>query len=167
MKREALIRSVVNQLRDSNIRKSVHVPRHTLHISDDNGVSKDFVVKGADKEIMFTAGDVGAIIDATMQVIIDALIHGDNVSMRGFGSIGLQYRKPRATRQVCTGDEIIIAGRYVPKFTFGNDLRMAARLYEASVNDKSMPHDLYADDCEDDEYSESCEEDGEDFDAYD
>lgn len=136
MKRKELIRRVVESLKESGIKKSVHVPRHVLHISDDNGNSKDFTVKNADKEVAFSSADVGAILDAAIKVIIDALIRGDNVAIHGFGSLGLRYRKERASKQIGTNEDIILAGRYVPKFVFGNDLRMAARLYEMSMNDR-------------------------------
>lgn len=136
MKRKELIRCVVDLLRDSNVKKSVHVPKHTLHISDNDGNSKDFTVKSADKEVAFTSGDVGAIIDAAIRVIIDALIRGDNITIHGFGSLGLQYRKQRSTKKIGTNEDIVIAGRYVPKFVFGNELRMAARLYEMSATDR-------------------------------
>lgn len=141
MKRKELIRCVVDSLKESNIKKSVHVPKHTLHISDNEGNSKDFTVKSVDKEIAFTSDDVGAIIDAAMKVIVDALIRGDNVSVYGFGSIGLQYRKQRATKKIGTNEDIVIAGRYVPKFVSGNDLKMAARLYEMSTTDR-LPEEI-------------------------
>lgn len=82
MKRKKFVRNIVDLLKESNIKKSVHVPRHRLYISDDTGTTKAFTVKGADKEIAFTSADVGAIVDAAIKVILDTLAHGDNAFLR-------------------------------------------------------------------------------------
>lgn len=164
MKREELIRRIVDQLDKSNKRKKFHVPKHTLHISDDDGNTKNFTIKGVDREVMFTAADVGAVINATMRVIIDALIRGDNVAMHGFGSLGLQYRKERSTKQIGTKEEITIEGRYVPKFVYGRDLKMAARLYESSITDEVEPCDISSKfDFEDEEDFDFCDDEELDF----
>lgn len=149
MKRKELIRCVVDTLRDANIKKSVHVPRQVLHISDNDGNSKDFTVKSADKEIAFTSADVGAVLDAINKVVVDTLTQGDNITIHGFGSLGLQYRKERSTKKIGTDEEIVIAGRYIPKFVFGNDLRMAARLYELSATDRVSSEDDFEDELDD------------------
>lgn len=77
MKRKEFVRSIVDLLKESNIKKSVHVPRHRLYISDDTGTTKAFTVKGADKEIAFTSADVGAVVDAAIKVILDTVSEPD------------------------------------------------------------------------------------------
>lgn len=159
MRRKELVRDVVDLLRESNIKKSVHVPRQVLHISDNEGNSKDFTVKGADKEIAFTSADVSAVLDAVSKVVVDTLMRGDNITVHGFGSIGLQYRKPRATKKIGTDEDIVIAGRYVPKFIFGNELRMAARMYELSLDDRVTLDDVItSEDYNPDDCDESIDE---------
>lgn len=173
MKRKEFVRSIVDLLKESNIKKSVHVPRHRLYISDDTGTTKAFTVKGADKEIAFTSVDVGAVVDAAIKVILDTLAHGDNVSIKGFGSLGLQYRKERSSKQVGTGEDILIAGRYVPKFVWGNDLRIAARMFETYLSDKAPEevviegrlYDTEFDD-EEDDYEESIDDDSDEDEGW-
>ena len=55
--------------------------------------------------------------------------------MRGFGTLYLKYRKARSTKQVRTGQHIDIDARYTPKFSFGDRLRMCAKLFELSLDD--------------------------------
>ena len=36
-----------------------------------------------------------------------------------------------------TGEWVEIDARYIPKFSFGNDLRLCAKIYELSLNDSN------------------------------
>lgn len=135
MNRKGLVRGIAAFLRDNNIRKPVAIPKKTLHISDDDGNVKDIVIKGMDKQAPFTVDDVETIIDTCLYVIQESLKKGEPVTIQGFGSLGLKYRKARSTKKIGTTERQEIPGRYVPKFSFGNDLRVCAKLYELSLND--------------------------------
>lgn len=130
------IKCVSDVLRTNNIKKPVSIPKQVFHISDDEGNSKDFTVKKTDKSVQYTKDDVTAIVDACLYVIQESLKRGEPINFRGFGTLGLNYRKPRATKCVGTEEDVVIEGRYVPKFSFGNDLRMCAKIYELSLKDK-------------------------------
>lgn len=142
MNKRQLASRVTEVMRKNNIRKSVLVPKRTFHISDDDGNKKDFVVKSADKNVLFSVDDVETILDTALQVIEDSLKVGEPVTARGFGTLSLQYRKARATKQLGTNDWITIDARYVPKFSFGDNLRMAAKLYELSLEDLKLNEPL-------------------------
>lgn len=135
MNRKGLVRGIAAFLRDNNIRKPVAIPKKTLHISDDDGNVKDIVIKGMDKQAPFTVDDVETIIDTCLYVIQESLKKGEPVTIQGFGSLGLKYRKARSTKKIGTTERQEIPGRYIPKFSFGNDLRVCAKLYELSLND--------------------------------
>lgn len=152
MNKRQLASRVAEVMRKNNIRKSVLVPKRTFHISDDDGNKKDFVVKSADKNVLFSVDDVETILDTALQVIEDSLKVGEPVTARGFGTLSLQYRKARATKQLGTNDWITIDARYVPKFSFGDNLRMAAKLYELSLEDLKLnePLPIFSNDDEDD-----------------
>ena len=135
MNKKELSRRIAAALRDQDIRKSVSAPKKVFHISDDEGNQKDFILKTTEKRVLFTVDDVEAIIDTCIEVIIDALKHGDPVTIRGFGTLGLKYRKGRTLKHVETGEEVEASSRFLPKFSFGSDLRMAAKLYELSLGD--------------------------------
>ena len=142
MNRKELVRRVASVMRENNVRKPVSSPKHVFHISDDDGNTKDFVIRKTDKNVLFTADDVEAIVDACLFVIEDAMKRGEPVSIRGFGTLGLKYRKPRATKKLGTDEWVDIDARYIPKFTFGNDLRMCAKVYELSLQDNVLSEPL-------------------------
>lgn len=136
MNRRELIRRIAFAMRENNIRKPVSSPKQVFHISDDNGNHKDFIVKQTDKTVIFTENDIEAVVDTLLEVIKDTLRRGDEISIRGFGTLGLKYRKSRATKKPGTDEWVDVEARYVPKFSFGNDLRMCAKVYELSLNDQ-------------------------------
>ena len=142
MNKRQLASRTAEVMRKNNIRKSVLVPKKVFHISDDEGNTKNFVVKSADKNVLFSVDDVETILDTALQVIAESLKTGEPVTIQGFGSFGLKYRKARATKQVGTDKWIDVAARYVPKFSFGNNLRMAAKLYELSLEDLKLDEPL-------------------------
>jgi nucleoid DNA-binding protein len=144
MNRSELARKITGVLRDNDVRKPISSPRHVFHITDDEGNSKDFVVKKKERGAIYTVDDVNAILDACQYVIEDALRHGDNISVRGFGTLGLKYRKERATKKLGTDEWVRVAARYVPRFEFGNELRKCAMVYEASLGDR-LPEPQCAD----------------------
>lgn len=151
MNRKELVRRVASVMRENNVRKPVSSPKQVFHISDDDGNTKDFVIRKTDKSVIFTADDVEAIVDACLFVIEDAMKRGEPVSIRGFGTLGLKYRKPRATKKLGTDEWVDIDARYIPKFTFGNDLRMCAKVYELSLQDNVLSEPLPVFDESDDE----------------
>lgn len=137
MKKKEFIKTVCDLLRSNNIKKPISIPKHVFHISDDEGNTRDFTVKKRDKTAIYTIDDITNIVDACINVVYDCVKRGEPVSFFGFGTIKVLYRKPRKTKQVGTNEDIVIEGRYVPKFDFGNNLRMCARVYGMSLNDKA------------------------------
>lgn len=140
MNRKELTRRTAAVMRDSGVRKLVSSPKQVFHISDDEGNSKDFILRKSDKGVIFTSDDVEAMLNACLSVIEDALKHGEDISIRGFGTLGLQYRKARKAKHPDTGEDVDIEARYVPKFSFGNDLRLCAKMFELSLDEKVNSH---------------------------
>lgn len=153
MIRKELAKRIATYLHENNFRKPVSSKKQVFHISDDNGNSKDFVVKQSEKTVMYTIKDIEIFIDAYMSVIEDALKRGESVTIRNFGTFGLKYRKPRTARHPDTGELVEIDARYVPKFTFANGLRMAAKNYELLLaeNNYTEPLPLFDEDSEEEE----------------
>ena len=67
--------------------------------------------------------DVGFAVNTVLDRMRQALIAGDRIEIRGFGSIGLRYRMPRSGRNPKTGDSVDVPGKYVPHFKPGRLLR--------------------------------------------
>lgn len=135
MNKKELSSRVAEVLRTNNLRKPVSIKKHTFHITDEEGNSADFHIKQQDKNVIYTVDDATNVIDACIAVITDALKNGEEISIKGFGTLGLHYRAARRTKEPISGEWCEIEARYVPKFAYGNDLRMAARLYELSINE--------------------------------
>ena len=133
MNRSKLIQLVAEKMRVNKVRKLVSTPRHVFHISDDEGNCKDFVVRKTDKQVLYTTADVKEVLDTCIQVIKEALQRGEPISIPGFGTLEMRYRKKRATKIPGTEEWVDVDARYVPKFSFGSDLRACAKMYEMSL----------------------------------
>ena len=136
MNKKEFASRVAEALRENNMRKPVSVKKHTFHITDDEGNSADFNIKQRDKAVLYTVDDATNVIDACLAVILDAIRKGEEINIKGFGCLGLHHRAARRTKEPNSGEWCEIEARYVPKFAYGNDLRMAARLYEVSLAER-------------------------------
>jgi integration host factor subunit beta len=58
----------------------------------------------------------------------EALAVGERIEIRGFGSFSLHYRAPRLGRNPKTGEKVELAGKYVPHFKPGKELRERVNL---------------------------------------
>lgn len=67
--------------------------------------------------------DVEFSVNAVLDHMRRALVAGDRIEIRGFGSIGLRYRMPRTGRNPKTGESVNVPGKYVPHFKPGRLLR--------------------------------------------
>ena len=141
MNKKDLISKVASVLQSNGVSKKISIPKQVFHISDDEGNHKDFVIRQTDKKVNFNSSDIGSIIDACLLVIEDALKQGEEISIHGFGTLGLHHRAARKTKRVGTDEWVEIEARYVPKFVSGNDLKLAAKIYELSLQDPSKQKD--------------------------
>lgn len=70
-----------------------------------------------------TSKDVELAIKAMIEQMSHTLASGDRIEIRGFGSFSLHYRAPRIGRNPKTGESVGLAGKYVPHFKPGKELR--------------------------------------------
>jgi integration host factor subunit beta len=70
-----------------------------------------------------TSKDVELAIKAMIEQMSHTLARGDRIEIRGFGSFSLHYRAPRIGRNPKTGESVGLAGKYVPHFKPGKELR--------------------------------------------
>ena len=63
----------------------------------------------------------------------DALARGDRIEIRGFGSFALNHRPPRTGPQPKSGEKVPGAGKYVPHFKGGGELRERVISAEATA----------------------------------
>jgi integration host factor subunit beta len=60
--------------------------------------------------------DTALIINHILDNIGDALVKGDKVELRGFGSFKVKSRKPRLARNPRTGESVSVPAKQVPYF---------------------------------------------------
>lgn len=67
--------------------------------------------------------DVELAVKCLMEHMSGALASGERIEIRGFGSFSLHYRPPRMGRNPKTGEAVALAGKHVPHFKPGKELR--------------------------------------------
>ena len=77
--------------------------------------------------------DVELAVKWILEQMSQSLSSGQRIEIRGFGSFSLHYRPPRMGRNPKTGDAVALAGKYVPHFKPGKELR--DRVNEAAQDD--------------------------------
>jgi len=70
-----------------------------------------------------TAQDAEVAVKELLDAVTGALIQGQRVEIRGFGSFSLTYRPPRTARNPKTGEKVDVPAKYVPHFKPGKELR--------------------------------------------
>jgi nucleoid DNA-binding protein len=148
MNRREFVRRVTDELRAAGIKKPIRTQKHVLHISDDEGHHKDFVVKGINGNYVYTIDDVEAILDMCKEVIQDNMRQGEPLTITGIGTLGITYRTPRRIHNVRTGKLVETEGRFIPKFTYAKDLGMCARTYGKLLEEDIKGLEMYINDAE-------------------
>jgi len=70
-----------------------------------------------------TSKDVELAVKTMIEQLSNTLAGGKRIEIRGFGSFSLHYRAPRIGRNPKTGESVGLAGKYVPHFKPGKELR--------------------------------------------
>ena len=68
-------------------------------------------------------GRAELLVHVIFDALEAALKRGERIEIRGFGSFSLHYRPPRMGRNPKTGEAVALAGKNVPHFKPGKDLR--------------------------------------------
>ncbi|MDR1648250.1 MAG: integration host factor subunit beta [Zoogloeaceae bacterium] len=69
------------------------------------------------------AKDAEDAVKAILDAMTSALIAGDRIEVRGFGSFSLNHRPPRVGRNPKSGEQVSIPAKWVPHFKAGKELR--------------------------------------------
>jgi integration host factor subunit beta len=77
----------------------------------------------ARKQKHLPSRDVELAVKHLLELMSDALANGERIEIRGFGSFSLHYRPARTGRNPKTGEAVALAGKHVPHFKPGKDLR--------------------------------------------
>jgi integration host factor subunit beta len=69
------------------------------------------------------ARDIEVVINTIFDSMTEALVGGDRIEIRGFGSFSVRHRRARTGRNPKTGAAIDVPPKRVPFFTVGHELR--------------------------------------------
>ena len=72
-----------------------------------------------------TKKDCAALVDGFLNAIKQAMVDGENIEIRGFGSFSINHRPPRMGRNPRSGESVAIPSKRVPHFKPGKALREA------------------------------------------
>ena len=154
MHKRDYITLVANKLREDGARKTVSLGKYRLFVSDSEGKTVHFDVKQKDRTVLYTAEDVTKILDTCVEVAEELLKKGENIQIKGFGTLGVQKRAGTRVKAPGTDDWYDIPPKYVPKFQYGQMLRVAAKVYELSLKEQEEKEaremSMVPDDLEDD-----------------
>ena len=67
--------------------------------------------------------DVEKIVNAILDEVVEALMRGDRVELRGFGAFSVKNRPARTGRNPRTGEKVSVTEKFVPFFKTGKEMR--------------------------------------------
>ena len=67
--------------------------------------------------------DAELAVKTLLKAITMALVRGDRIEIRDFGSFKLNYRLPRIARNPKSGKQVQVPAKYVPHFKPGKEMR--------------------------------------------
>ena len=86
-------------------------------------MTKQELIKQAAKASGVTQETAAAVINAAFDAATAALLQGESVTARGFGTVARRQSKARITRNVNTGEVITIPESYKLTFTTAQTLK--------------------------------------------
>ena len=105
----------------------------------------------AQKQKHLSYKDIEFAVKTMIEQMAQSLASGERIEIRGFGSFSLHFRPPRMGRNPKTGDPVPLAGKYVPHFKPGKELRERvntglarenSRLVQSPHGDKLMSREM-------------------------
>ena len=93
----------------------------------------DLIARLAERFPQLVAKDADFAVKMILDALSEALVKGDRIEIRGFGSFSLNYRPPRVGRNPKSGDKVSVPEKWVPHFKAGKELRERVDLALKSV----------------------------------
>lgn len=83
----------------------------------------ELIVRLAERFPQLVTKDADFAVKMILDAMADALVRGDRIEIRGFGSFALNYRPPRVGRNPKSGEKVSVPAKWVPHFKAGKELR--------------------------------------------
>jgi len=86
-------------------------------------MTKADLIEEVAKQSSLTKKESELIVNTVFDNITEALVKGDKVELRGFGSFRIRHRNARKGRNPKTGSSVDVPEKRVPFFKVGKQLR--------------------------------------------
>lgn len=86
-------------------------------------MTKSELIEVVAEEANLTKGRAELVINTIFESMVDALVRGDGIEIRGFGSFTVRQYKSYEGRNPRTGDPVHVAPKRLPFFKVGKELR--------------------------------------------
>ena len=83
----------------------------------------ELIARLAERFPQLVTKDADLAVKMILDAMSEALVRGDRIEIRGFGSFALNYRPPRTGRNPKSGDKVSVPAKWVPHFKAGKELR--------------------------------------------
>ena len=83
----------------------------------------ELIAQLAERFPQLVAKDADFAVKMILDAMSEALVRGDRIEIRGFGSFALNYRPPRVGRNPKSGEKVSVPAKWVPHFKAGKELR--------------------------------------------
>jgi len=83
----------------------------------------ELIARLAERYPQLVAKDADFAVKTILDAMTEALISGQRIEIRGFGSFALNRRPPRIGRNPKSGEKVTVPEKRVPHFKPGKDLR--------------------------------------------
>lgn len=83
----------------------------------------ELIAQLAERFPQLVAKDADLAVKMILDAMSEALVRGDRIEIRGFGSFALNYRPPRLGRNPTSGEKVDVPAKWVPHFKAGKELR--------------------------------------------
>ena len=99
----------------------------------------ELIARLAQRYPQLVAKDAEYAVKMILDAMTQALLAGNRIEIRGFGSFGLNYRPPRTGRNPKSGEKVQVPEKYVPHFKAGKELR--ERVDGLDAEDSAVPQE--------------------------
>lgn len=86
-------------------------------------IKSQLIVNLAAKMTHLPEKQLAESVNRLLELMRKALIRGQRIEIRGFGSFSLHHRKPRNAHNPKTGEKVITEEKYSPHFKPGKELK--------------------------------------------
>ena len=94
----------------------------------------ELIARLAQRYPQLVAKDAEYAVKMILDAMTQSLLSGHRIEIRGFGSLGVNYRPPRTGRNPKSGEKVQVPEKYVPHFRAGKELRERVDQAQASAS---------------------------------